>query len=231
MAENNENALQRVEMSAEEYAAFQEFQAARAKEAAQNRVNALRENYKQMSEKFIARTIKKLTPLSEAIRQKKAEVLDEAAALQKLKAELLEIDGKSMPKSHTFTSEDGTRRVTIGVYETDGYDDTVEEGVAIVKAYIEGLASDAKSQQLVKMVLSLLQRSANGALKASRVVRLHKLADESGDERFQEGVRIIEAAYRPVISRTYNRCEKREIDEQGGVIKDWEAIPLGMTES
>ena len=146
MAENNENALQRVEMSAEEYAAFQEFQAARAKEAAQNRVNALRENYKQMSEKFIARTIKKLTPLSEAIRQKKAEVLDEAAALQKLKAELLEIDGKSMPKSHTFTSEDGTRRVTIGVYETDGYDDTVEEGVAIVKAYIEGLASERRPE-------------------------------------------------------------------------------------
>ena len=231
MAENTDNTLQRVEMSAEEYAAFQAFKAEKARQEAIDRVNALRENYQKMVESFVSRTIKKLTPLSESIRQKKAEVLDEAAALQNLKSQLLEIDGKAMPKSHTFTSADGTKRVTIGVYETDGYDDTVEEGVAIVKEYIESLANDEKSAQLVKMVLSLLQRSANGALKASRVLRLHKLADESGDARFLEGVRIIEAAYRPTITRTYIRCEKRVIDDQGGVVKDWEAIPLGMTES
>ena len=81
------------------------------------------------------------------------------------------------------------------------------------------------------MVMSLLARNAAGALKASRVVRLHKLADESGDPRFIEGVRIIEAAYRPVISRTYIRCEVRQIDPETQVVKDWEAIPLGMTES
>lgn len=231
MAENNENALQRVEMSAEEYAAFQEFQAARAKEAAQNRVNALRENYQKMAESFVARTIKKLTPLSESIRQKKADVLDEAAALQNLKSQLLEIDGKSMPKSHTFTSADGTKRVTVGVYETDRYDDTVEEGVAIVKEYIQGLAGDKNSAQLVEMVLTLLKPSANGSLKASSVVRLRQIADKSGDARFIEGVRIIEAAYRPTITRTYIRCEKREVDEKGGVVKDWEAIPLGMTDA
>lgn len=231
MAENTDPKLQRVEMSAEEYAAFQEFQAARAKEAAQNRVNALRENYQKMAESFVARTIKKLTPLSESIRLKKAEVLDEAAALQNLKAQLLEIDGKSMPKSHTFTSADGTKRVTIGVYETDRYDDTVEEGIAIVKEYIQGLAGDKNSAQLVEMVLTLLKPSANGSLKASSVVRLHQIADKSGDARFIEGVRIIEAAYNPTITRTYIRCEKREVDEKGGVVKNWESIPLGMTES
>ena len=106
-----------------------------------------------------------------------------------------------------------------------------EGGATIVKEYIESLAQDDRSQQLVKMVMSLLARSANGALKASRVVRLHKLADESGDQRFIEGVRIIEAAYRPAISRTYIRCEVRNIDPETQVIKDWEALPLGMTES
>ena len=151
--------------------------------------------------------------------------------VQLLKAELLDIDGKDMPKSHTFTNKAGDRRVTVGVYETDAYDDTVEEGIAIVKGYIEGLAQDERSKQLVKMVMSLLARSANGALKASRVVRLHKLADESGDPRFIEGVRIIEAAYRPAISRTYIRCEVRTIDPETQVVKDWEALPLGMTES
>ena len=227
---NNEQ-TQAVQMSAEEYAQFQAFKAEQAKKEAEARIEALRGKYTDMSEAFINKTIKKLTPLSESIKKKKAEVLEEFSALQLLKAELLDIDGKDMPKSHTFTNKAGDRRVTVGVYETDAYDDTVEEGIAIVKGYIEGLAQDERSKQLVKMVMSLLARSANGALKASRVVRLHKLADESGDPRFIEGVRIIEAAYRPAISRTYIRCEVRTIDPETQVVKDWEALPLGMTES
>lgn len=218
-------------MSQEEFDAYQAFKAEQAKKDAEKRIEALRGNYAAMSESFINRTIKTMTPLSKTIREKKAAVLEEFSALQKLKAELLDIDGKDMPKSHTFTNKAGDKRVTIGVYETDNYDDTVEEGIAIVKSYIESLAQDEKSSQLVKMVMSLLARSANGALKASRVVRLHKLADESGDERFIEGVRIIEAAYRPAISRTYIRCEVRTIDPESQVVKDWEVLPLGMTES
>ena len=227
---NNEQ-TQAVQMSAEEYAQFQAFKAEQAKKEAEARIEALRGKYTDMSEAFINKTIKKLTPLSESIKKKKQEVLEEFSALQLLKAELLDIDGKDMPKSHTFTNKAGDRRVTVGVYETDAYDDTVEEGIAIVKGYIEGLAQDERSKQLVKMVMSLLARSANGALKASRVVRLHKLADESGDPRFIEGVRIIEAAYRPAISRTYIRCEVRTIGPETQVVKDWEALPLGMTES
>ena len=228
--EENKTSKQ-VEMTEQEFAEYQAFKQEQARKEAAARIERLRTSYGEMAESFISRTIKKLTPLSEQIRKKKAEVLEEAESLQRLKAELLEIDGKQMPKSHTFTNAEGTKRVTIGVYETDGYDDTVEEGIAIVKEYIEGLASDAKSAQLVKMVLSLLARTANGALKASRVVRLHKLADESGDARFMEGVRIIEGAYRPTVTRTYIRAEVRRIDEESGVVRDWEAIPLGMTES
>jgi hypothetical protein len=220
-----------VEMNAEELEAFKAFKAEHAKKAAEARIKALRDDYSEMAEDFINKTIKKLSPLSNSIRVKKAEVLEEFSALQKLKAELLAIDGKDMPMSHTFTNAKGDKRVTIGVYQTDNYNDTVEEGIAIVKGYIEGLAEDEKSRQLVKMVMSLLARSANGALKASRVVRLHKLADESGDARFIEGVRIIEAAYQPAISRTYIRCEVRSMDPETGVVKDWEALPLGITES
>ena len=229
--ENKEQKPISLEMSQEEFDAYQAFKAEQAKKDAEKRIEALRGNYAAMSESFINRTIKTMTPLSKTIREKKAAVLEEFSALQKLKAELLDIDGKDMPKSHTFTNKVGDKRVTIGVYETDNYDDTVEEGIAIVKSYIESLAQDEKSSQLVKMVMSLLARSANGALKASRVVRLHKLADESGDERFIEGVRIIEAAYRPAISRTYIRCEVRTIDPESQVVKDWEVLPLGMTES
>lgn len=220
-----------VELTAEEMAAFKEFQAEKAKKDALARVAALRDNYAELSEAFIKRTIKKLTPLSQKISEKKAEVLDEFSALQKIKAELLGLNGRDMPKSHTFTNKAGTMRVTVGTYETDGYDDSVEEGIAIVKEYIESMAKDENSAQLVKMVMGLLARSASGALKASRVVRLHKLADESGDARFIEGVRIIENAYRPTISRTYIRCETRTVDPDSQVVTDWQLLPLGMTES
>ena len=220
-----------VELTAEEMAAFKEFQAEKAKKDALARVAALRDNYAELSEAFIKRTIKKLTPLSQKISEKKAEVLDEFSALQKIKAELLGLNGRDMPKSHTFTNKAGTMRVTVGVYETDGYDDSVEEGITIVKEYIESMAKDANSAKLVKMVMGLLARSASGALKASRVVRLHRLADESGDARFIEGVRIIENAYRPTISRTYIRCETRTVDPDSQVVTDWQLLPLGMTES
>ena len=83
-----------VEMSDEEFAEFQAFRQEQARKAAEARVEKLRTNYGEMAEAFISRTIKKLTPLSEQIRRKKAEVLEEAEVLQRLKAELLEIDGK-----------------------------------------------------------------------------------------------------------------------------------------
>ena len=81
------------------------------------------------------------------------------------------------------------------MYVTDGYRDTVEDGIAIVKEYIAGLANDDKTQALVNMVFRLLARDAKGTLKASRIVQLRKVAQDTGDERFLEGVRIIEESY------------------------------------
>ena len=167
-----------VEMSDEEFAEFQAFRQEQARQAAEARVEKLRTNYGEMAEAFISRTIKKLTPLSEQIRRKKAEVLEEAEVLQRLKAELLEIDGKQMPKSHTFTNAAGDKRVTIGVYETDGYDDTVEEGIAIVKEYIESLASDQKSPRH-------LQEDYEGAMNVLIGAEFGYSDDKSAQAKYQ----------------------------------------------
>ena len=48
---------------------------------------------------------------------------------------------------------------------------------------------------------------------------------ETGDERFMEGVQIIEEAYQPAISKQFIRAE---IKNDNGA---WIAIPLGMTEA
>ena len=75
------------------------------------------------------------------------------------------------------------------------------------------------------MVLKLLAKDQKGNLKASRIIQLRKIAEESGNDRFMEGVRIIEEAYRPAISKQYIRVE---IKDANGM---WKNIPLGMTEA
>lgn len=128
-------------------------------------------------------------------------------------------------RSHTFTNSDGSKRITLGVYVTDGYRDTVEDGIAIVKEYIDSLAKDEETKALVRMVLRLLSRDAKGTIKASRIVQLRKVAEETGDSRFLEGVRIIEESYQPEVSKQFIRAEQRD---HNGM---WKSIPLGMTES
>ena len=77
---------------------------------------------------------------------------------------------------------------------------------------------------MVKTILRLLSRDSSGALKAQRVLQLRRLAEETKDERFIEGVRIIEESYQPSPSKDYIRAAVRS---KSGV---WESVPLSMTE-
>ena len=74
-------------------------------------------------------------------------------------------------------------------------------------------------------ISSTYLRDAKGTLKASRIVQLRKVAMETGDDRFMEGVRIIEESYQPEVSKQFIRAE---IKNENGM---WKPIPLGMTES
>ena len=94
----------------------------------------------------------------------------------------------------------------------------------MVKGYIESLAKDDASRSLVKAILKLLSRDSMGNLKAQRVLQLRQLAEETGDERFIEGVRIIQESYQPTPSKEYVRAAVR--GENGG----WKPVALSMTE-
>ena len=56
------------------------------------------------------------------------------------------------------------------------------------------------------------------------MLQLRRLAEETKDERFIEGVRIIEESYQPSPSKDYIRAAVRS---KSGV---WESVPLSMTE-
>lgn len=219
-----EEVKQTVEMTAEEKQQFEEFKAAQAAKNAKEQAKRDREAYRDLVDETIERAIPSLECLSQGIKETKQSILDDFRNVIEMKADVLKLK-KDGQRSDTFTNSAGDKRITVGVYVTDGYRDTVEDGIAIVKEYIEGLASDAKTQSLVKMVLRLLARDAKGTLKASRVVQLRKIAEESGNERFMEGVQIIEEAYQPAISKQFIRAEVK--NDNGA----WIAIPLGMTEA
>ena len=211
------------EMDEMTMAEFREFKAAKALKEKKARQAADRDAYRDLVSKTVEEVFPDLLVTSEALMTAKSRVYDAFACALDLKENIFEV--KPDQRSHTFTNKLQDRRVTIGYYVNDGYDDTVEEGIAKVKEFIGSLAKDAESKMLVGAVLKLLSKDQKGNLKASRVMQLRKMADDSGNEMFIEGVKIIEEAYRPVKSKTFVRAEEKT--DKGA----WINVPLGMTEA
>ena len=126
----------------------------------------------------------------------KAEVFGEFATLIKTKNELFST--KMNRQSDTFTTQDGLMSITLGNRVNEGWDDTVEAGIAKVKEYLATLAKDDNSAALVETVMGLLAKDRKGALKANKVLELERLAVKSQNPDFLDGISIIKQAYRPV---------------------------------
>lgn len=214
--------MEQVQMTAEERKRYEAWKAEDEKKQAAAERKRQREEYATMVDDEVNTTIPQLRELSETIRTVKDTVFGNFDTILKMKAEILGLT-KDDQRSHTFTNRDSTLRITLGVNCIDGYRDTVEDGIAMVKAYIESLAKDEATKSLVNAVLRLLSRDGQGNIKASRVLQLRKMAEDSGDERFIEGVRIIEESYQPTITKRYIRAEYK--DSKGA----WRYIPLDMT--
>jgi len=213
--------METVEMTAQERQEYEAFKVMMARKAAEAKRKSDREAYTALVDETIAAVMPELTKISEAIAQKKTAAAEAFRGALEMKAELFGV--KDDQQSHTFTNSEGTMRITIGHYMLDNYRDTVNEGIAMVKTYIESQARDDASRALVKAILRLLSRDEAGNLKASRVLQLQKMAEETGDERFIEGVRIIQESYQPTPSKDYIRAAVR--DENGG----WKPVALSMT--
>lgn len=215
-----------VQMSPEQLAAFEKFQAEELRKEKEERKKKLREEYRQMVDDEIEASLPELLTLSQDLRQVKTTILENFRTLIEMKGDLFKLKGKDMVnQSHTFTNTKQDKRIIVGHYVSDGYLDTANEGIAIVKEYIEGLANSEESKVLLDMVMNLLAKDKKGTLKASKILQLRKIADENGNARFIEGVKIITEAYTPAVSKQYVRCEIK--NEKGA----WINVPLGMTES
>lgn len=215
--------MEHVQMTAEERKEYEAFRAEKQKKEAEAARKASREQYRELVDEAVPAAVERLRQLSSAMAAEKAKTYADFDAILALKAEMVGLP-KEGQRSHTFTSSDSKYRLTLGVNTIDGYSDMVEDGITMVRSYIESLATDEKTQNLVSAVLRLLSRDGQGNIKASRVLQLRKMAEDTGDERFLEGVKIIEESYQPTETKTYIRAEVR--NELGA----WETVPLSVTE-
>lgn len=215
--------MEQVQMTPEERKEYEAFRALKQKKEAEAARKASRDEYRKLVDEAVPAAVERLRQLSSAMAAEKAKTYADFDAILALKAEMVGLP-KEGQRSHTFTSSDSKYRLTLGVNTIDGYSDMVEDGITMVRSYIESLATDEKTQNLVSAVLRLLSRDGQGNIKASRVLQLRKMAEDTGDERFLEGVKIIEESYQPTETKTYIRAEVR--NELGA----WETVPLSVTE-
>ncbi|MDR1865973.1 MAG: DUF3164 family protein [Bacteroidales bacterium] len=210
-------------MTAEEMSEYSAFRAEKQRKAAEERRRAEREIYRELSSGAVDEVFPELLSESRKLSALKQNVYNRFHEALELKREVFGF--KTEQRSHTFINADATRRIRLGDCVTDDYDNTVEEGIAIVRGFLDSLSRDERTKTLVNTILRLLSRDLKGNLKASRVIQLRRTAEELGEARLLEGVRIIEESYRPAVSKQFVRAEYR--NEKG----EWVSVPLGMTES
>ncbi|AZB07468.1 DUF3164 family protein [Chryseobacterium sp. G0162] len=161
-----------------------------------------------------------LREASENLEKAKAKVFSDFETYLKMKIETIGV--KNNQQSHTITV--GKESIKLGYRITDGYGENASYGIAMVHKFLESLGKDDNSKKILGAVMKLLQRNGKGDLDSKKVLELKQIADKDfpGTD-FQKGVEIIQAEYKPKLSKWF--IEAYYTDGTG--IE--RSIPLSMT--
>ena len=184
-------------------------------------------HYKQLVDETIEKAVESVGELNIKMTIAKKQIFNDFDTVIALKNELY--TGQKWLKTdrvtNTFTNQEGNKRVTVGYHTNDNYIDTYTEGVKLVEEYIYSLATDENGQKLADMVKVLLsERGKGGQLKAQNVLRLQRMANDSKNETFIEGMRIISDAYSPTKSKQFVKVEIK------GEHNEWVTVSTNMTD-
>ena len=208
------------ELTSEQRAELYAQMEAKQKQDAQ-KIQDDREAYKSIVNETVLSLWGSLEYVSEVMTTTKAQVFRNFEKALELKRDAYGI--KDDQQSHTFSTADGKRSITIGHRVVDRYDETVTAGIAKVKDYVKSLAKDDDSAALVETILNLLKPNKDGVLKASRVLELKKLSNRVNNPEFTDGLRIIQDAYRP--AKTCQFVTVKYKDDTGSE----KTLPLSMS--
>ncbi|TAG31902.1 MAG: DUF3164 family protein [Sphingobacteriia bacterium] len=179
--------------------------------------------YKQMVSDEIVTLYPRLHLLSGMLSAIKQDIFDSLKTFIKMKSELYQATEEQ--NTHSFSTSDGQITIEIGYNVSDSWDDTVNTGITKVNEYMRSLVTDQPSKNLVDTIMKLLSKDNKGNLKASRVLQLRQMADNSGNTEFIDGMQIIQDAYRPTRSKEFVRCYYK------GETGDKQVLPLSITEA
>lgn len=180
-----------------------------------------KETYVELREDFVFRNITLLNELSLKMSKIKATIFSDARSLIQLKESAFV--AKSGRRSDMFTTKDGSYSINLGCRVTEGWDDTADNGIEMVKTYLKTLANDDNSATLVDTILSLLSKDNKGTLRADKVIQLEKIAKKIDNEDFTAGITMIRDAYRPQESCRFIEARYKDID---GKMK---SVPLSIS--
>ena len=223
-----------VEMTPEEKARYEAFKKEEVRRAKLEAKKIARQQLQQLVDEEMGNAVSALMGCSDTLKTAKSKIFADFDTIMKLRREINEDDNPDSDEqfSFTFTSSDGLQRLRIGYNMNDNYLMQVEDGIKKVREYLQSLAKDEASGRLVDAVMSLLSRDQKGNLKASRVLKLSKMDEDSGNETFKEGMAIIRDAYRPTPGKTYIRCQVKTTKkaEDGTESQEWTDVGLSMAE-
>ena len=223
-----------VEMTPEEKARYEAFKKEEVRRAKLEAKKIARQQLQQLVDEEMGNAVSALMGCSDTLKTAKSKIFADFDTIMKLRREINEDDNPDSDEqfSFTFTSSDGLQRLRIGYNMNDNYLMQVEDGIKKVREYLQSLAKDEASGRLVDAVMSLLSRDQKGNLKASRVLKLSKMAEDSGNETFKEGMAIIRDAYLPTPGKTYIRCQVKTTKkaEDGTESQEWTDVGLSMAE-
>lgn len=184
-------------LTAEQRAALKAQIEAEERAESQKRQDSI-DAYKSMVDEFCGDTFERMKKVSELLRAEKERTFAAAELLIEAKESLF--NTKQDRHSNQFTTADGKITVALGYRTNDGWDDTVDIGIAKVKEYLKSLTTTDEGAKAVEIIMRLLAKDKKGNLKASAMIQLEQHAAKYGDPLFIEGVQIIRDAYRPVDS-------------------------------
>ncbi|HPR78580.1 MAG TPA: DUF3164 family protein [Candidatus Limiplasma sp.] len=177
-----------------------------------------RKAYKELVDETVPVLMTELMDVSVQLMRVKRRIFADTERLVDLKNSIYGV--RTDQQSHSFTSTSGEFTITVGYRINDGWDDTVWIGVKMIRQFIEGMATDKASKQLI---LKLLKPDKKGLLKANRVLELVAIVEEIGDDQLSEGMKIVQEAYRPMQSVSYIEASFRDVN---GKVHN---VPLGVS--
>jgi len=127
--------------------------------------------------------LRRLKDKAEAIMDVQHQKLDEYGALR-----------KNSKGGFYLTNTEGTARVARRIDSDPKWDERAEKGVDLIKEFL-GDAVKKRDKKLFEILMSFLERNKKGDLEYAKVLTLMKHRDKYDDERWLEGLRLLEESY------------------------------------